>query len=273
MIESRTSKPAIAYFTMEIAIDSKIPTYSGGLGVLAADTMRAAADLNIPMVGVTLISRKGYFHLYLDEHGSQREESVSWSPEELLESLAPRVTVVLNGRRVVVQAWRYMIHSEVGGTVPLYFIDTALPENSIEDTAITDHLYGGDERYRLSQEAILSLGGVTMLRALGYENVQVYHMNEGHSALISVALLEERTWGRSLDVVCDQDWEAIKQHCVFTTHTPIAAAHDKFPIELVREVLGPERTNCLIKTQCCNNCQSPGNVRKYLHKTKRCMKG
>ena len=247
------TKPSIAYFSMEVAIDSRIPTYSGGLGVLAADTMRAAADLNIPMIGVTLLSHKGYFRQHLDGKGKQVEKDVSWSPEEFLDLLPPRIMVKLNGRQVALQVWRYNIQSEVGGgTMPLYFLDTALSENSPEDMSITDYLYGGDERYRLTQEAILGLGGIAMLRNLGYESIQVYHMNEGHSALISLALLEERTWGRSLETVCDQDWEAIKQRCVFTTHTPVAAAHDKFPIELVREVLGQERTKCLMKTQCCD---------------------
>jgi starch phosphorylase len=174
----------VAYFSMEFAVDPKMPTYSGGLGILAGDAMRAAADLGIPAVGVTLLHRKGYFQQHLDSNGNQSESDVNWSPEEFLELLSPRVLISMAGRQVQVQAWRYMVHGESGYSVPVYFLDTSLPENSPEDQSLTTYLYGGDTRYRLCQEVILGFAGVAMLRALGHRVVQAYHMNEGHSALL-----------------------------------------------------------------------------------------
>jgi len=239
----------VAYFSMEFGIDPDLPTYSGGLGILAGDTMRAAADLGLPAAGVTLLHRKGYFRQHLDSSGSQSESDVDWSPGEFLELLPPRVLVNVCGRQVQVQAWRYLVRGEFGHTVPVYFLDTTIPENNLWEQSLTDHLYGGDARYRLCQEAVLGLGGVAMLRALGHR-VQAYHMNEGHSALTVLALLEEQTWGRSLHAATDADKEAIRRRCVFTSHTPLPVGHDNFPLDLVREVLGEERTNFLMTTPC-----------------------
>ena len=244
--------PTIAYFSMEFAVDPRIPTYSGGLGILSGDTLRAATDLGLPMVGVTLLHRRGYFIQHLDDAGNQTESCANWPPNQFLQALPPRVMVTIEGRQVTIQTWRYLVSSESGNTVPLYFLDTALPDNSPEDRAITDYLYGGDESYRLRQEAVLGLGGVAMLRALGHQAIRVYHMNEGHSALIALALLEEHTWGRTLTPVSEQDREAVRQRCVFTTHTPVPAGHDRFPVELVRRILGNERTDCLIAARCCS---------------------
>lgn len=185
----------IAYFSMEFGIDSSMPTYSGGLGVLAGDTVRAAADLGLPLVGVTLLHRKGYFHQKLDSHGNQSESDADWSPEKFMELLPPLILLKIEGRQVQVQAWRYMVKSDAGHTVPVYFLDTAIPENTAWDRTLTDYLYGGDERYRLCQEVVLGLGGVAMLRTLGHHRIQAYHMNEGHSALLALALLEEQIWG------------------------------------------------------------------------------
>ena len=126
---------------------------------------------------------------------------------------------------------------------------TSLPENSPGDQSLTDYLYGGDERYRLCQEVILSFAGVAMLRALGHRVVQAYHMNEGHSALVTLALFEEQTWGRSLEAIGVAEREAVIQHCVFTTHTPLPMGHDAFPINLVREVLGNERADFLVTSR------------------------
>ena len=170
----------IAYFSMDVAADSAIPTYSGGLGVLAGDMLRSAADLEIPMVAVTLLHRKGYFEQRLDARGNQLESPSKWSPENHLERLPARVSVLLEGRSVQVRAWQYSFIGITGRIVPLFFLDTDLEENDSADRAITDYLYGGDERYRLRQEAILGLGGVAMLRALGYTEIEVFHMNEGH---------------------------------------------------------------------------------------------
>jgi len=243
----------VAYFSMEFAVDPKMPTYSGGLGILAGDAMRAAADLDIPAVGITLLHRKGYFQQHLDSNGNQSENDVTWSPGAFLELLSPRVLISIAGRQIQVQAWRYMVHGEFGGSVPVYFLDTSLPENSSEDQSLTDYLYGGDARYRLCQEVILSFAGVAMLRALGHRVVRAYHMNEGHSALVTLALFEEQSWGRSLDAIGVAEREAVIQHCVFTTHTPLPMGHDAFPINLVREVLGNERADFLMTSQCSTN--------------------
>ncbi|MFH1169423.1 MAG: alpha-glucan family phosphorylase [Chloroflexota bacterium] len=244
------TSPTIAYLSMELALDPGMPTYSGGLGILAGDTMRAAADLGLPMVGVTLLHRKGYFRQHLDERGNQSESDYDWQPEELLEPLAPRVLLSLSGRWVHVQAWRYLVRG-ISGTVPVYFLDTALPENDPVDQGLTDHLYGGDSRYRLYQSAVLGLGGIAMLRALGHHGVQVYHMNEGHSALAPLALLEERMWGQGLSAAASADREAVFQRCVFTTHTPMPAGHDRYPLGMVCDVLGKERSDFLEAAQCC----------------------
>ena len=246
------ARPAaeIAYFSMEIALEPHIPTYSGGLGVLAGDTLRAAADLGIPMIGVTLVHRKGYFRQRLDAGGNQSEEPAAWSPEELLEPLSPRVCVQVGGRPIQVRAWRYVLRGVSGHLVPVYLLDTTLPENDPAARALTDTLYGGDDRYRLSQEAILGLGGIAVLRALGYSGVQTYHLNEGHAALIGVALLEEELQRQGGHTVTAEDREAVRRQCVFTTHTPVPAGHDQFSLGLAREVLGAERVAALDAAEC-----------------------
>jgi glycogen phosphorylase len=228
----------IAYFSMEVGLDSAIPTYSGGLGVLAGDTLRAAADLGLPLVAVTLLHRQGYFRQHLDAAGNQSESPVVWCPEEVLEALSPRVAVAIEGGLVRVCAWRYLVRGVFGHIVPVYFLDTAVEENSPWSQSLTDRLYGGDLRYRLCQEVVLGLGGVAMLRALGYDRIQPYHMNEGHAALLTLALLEQQAAGGGLHAVTEVDVEAVRQRCVFTTHTPAPAGHDRFPLDLVRQVLG-----------------------------------
>ncbi|MBI4295765.1 MAG: alpha-glucan family phosphorylase [Chloroflexi bacterium] len=248
-----TDKLTVAYFSMEFGLDPSVPTYSGGLGILAADTVRAAADMGLPMVGVTLLHRKGYFRQRLDQYGNQSENDAEWSPEQLLEKLPVRVMVEIAGREVQVQVWRYLVQGEFGYTVPVFFLDTAVPENTPEDQNITNHLYRSDERNRLCQEVVLGVGGILMLRALGYKDIQAYHMNEGHSALIVLALLEEQTWARGLSAVTDNDKEAVRQHCVFTTHTPVSSGHERFDLHLTREVLGEERANFLVASQCCSD--------------------
>ncbi|MFO7773367.1 MAG: alpha-glucan family phosphorylase [Dehalococcoidia bacterium] len=242
-----------AYFSMEVGLDPAMPTYSGGLGILAGDTMRAAADLGIKAAGVTLLHRKGYFRQHLDHNGNQSESDAEWSPEEFLERLPQRVLVTIEGRQVQVQAWRYPVRGESGHALPVYFLDTAIPENTPWDQGLTDYLYGGNDHYRLCQQVILGLGGVAMLRALGYRSIQAYHMNEGHSALVVLALLEEQTWGSSLHVASSIQIEAVRRRCVFTTHTPVPAGHGYVSIELVRHVLGEERANFLMASECCYN--------------------
>lgn len=243
----------VAYFSMEIALDPAMPTYSGGLGILAGDILRSAADLGVPMVGVTLLHRKGYFHQRLDPWGNQSATLASWSPEEVLEPLPARVSLEIEGRRVQVRAWRYVVRGLGGRSVPVYFLDTALAENNPQDQTLTDHLYGGDDYYRLCQEAILGLGGVAILHAIGHNTRVCYHMNEGHSALLTLALLEEQAEGRGTHAVTEADVDAVRRQCVFTTHTPTPAGHDQFPLELVRQVLGERRASVLETAHCYVN--------------------
>ncbi len=241
--------PVVAYFSMEIGVEPGMPTYSGGLGMLAGDTLRAAADLGIAMVGVTLLHRKGYFHQQLDSRGNQTEKPSEWSPEKHLEQMPARVILTLEGRKVQVRAWRYQIQGSTGHQVPVYFLDTALEQNSAWDQVLTDSLYGGDQRYRLCQEALLGLGGVAMLRALGHDQVQTYHMNEGHSALLALGLLKQKGYTE----VTDKAHDEVRKQCVFTTHTPVPAGQDQFPLELVRHVIGDELSRTLHGARCCIN--------------------
>jgi len=246
-------KLTVAYFSMEVAVDPAIPTYNGGLGILAGDTLRAAADLSVPMIGMTLLYRKGYFRQHLDERGNQIEIPVDWAPVEFLQPMQPRITATIEGRKVQVQAWRYTLRGFSNHDVHVYFLDTALPENSPWDQTLTDYLYGGDPHYRLCQEVLLGLGGFSMLHALGYDNIQVYHMNEGHSALLTIALLEQITDGRGIRSATQADREAVRKRCVFTTHTPVPAGQDQFPRDLVCQVLGKEPTGALETTGCFLN--------------------
>jgi starch phosphorylase len=234
-----TKEPKIAYFSMEIGLQNDIPTYSGGLGVLAGDTIKAAADLKLPMVAVTLLSRKGYFKQELDESGRQTDQHVSWNPSKYMTLLPATITVQIEGRDVLVLAWQYNIESVTRGCIPIFFLDTDLKENTPEDREITSYLYGGDLAYRLKQEIVLGIGGVRMLHELGFE-IKKYHMNEGHSSLLTIELLNmykrpiEDVWVEKLV----WDVERVKELCVFTTHTPIEAGHDKFPYDLVGRIMG-----------------------------------
>ena len=236
----------VAYFCMEMALDSAMPTYSGGLGVLAGDTLRAAADADVPMVGVSLVHRQGYPRQRLDAQGNQIESPAEWSPEGLLEPLEARAQVTIEGRSVQVRAWRHLVRGASERAVPVYLLDTALAENSPWDRTLTDHLYGGDERYRLCQEVVLGMGGVALLRALGHQGIGVFHLNEGHCALVPLALLAEQTTAS----VVRPDAEAVRRQCVFTTHTPVAAGHDRFPRDLVRRVLGDETVRLIESANC-----------------------
>ena len=249
-MESTSNKTKVAYFSMEIALDPAMPTYSGGLGILAGDTLRSAADLEVPIVAVTLIHRKGYFRQHLDEHGNQTEEPASWTPEDLLDPPRAAVSVTIEGRQVQVRAWRYLIRGISGYVVPVYLLDTALPSNSTWDQALTDYLYGGDSHYRLCQEAVLGLGGVEVLHSLGHVEIETYHMNEGHSALLALALLQERLQSRKAHSATEDDVEAVRRHCIFTTHTPVPAGHDQFSQDLVRKILGDAQAGLLGTANC-----------------------
>jgi starch phosphorylase len=232
--------PQVAYFSMEIGLDSAIPTYAGGLGILAGDTLRSAADLGIPMVAVTLAHRAGYFHQEIDG-GIQRETPDPWPLEEHVELLPQRVSLELEGRLVEIRGWRYLVRGVGGGTVPVYLLDTDCAENAAEDRKLTDSLYGGDDARRLSQEAVLGIGGVRFLRALGHESIERFHLNEGHAALSVLAILEE---GAS-PILSEEALASVRGRCVFTTHTPVSAGHDRFSGSLVSYILGDRRSRDL----------------------------
>lgn len=231
----------IAYFSMEIALESDIPTYSGGLGVLAGDSMRTAADLELPMVAVTLCSRAGYFTQEIDAGGRQIEHDACWDPAARAVALPAKIALAIEGRDVWIMSWLYEIDAGAGGSVPVLLLDTNLPENAEDDRRITDKLYGGDPQYRLKQETVLGIGGMRMLRALGFR-IQCYHLNEGHAALLCLALLR-RTRGTQRPALHAHtplyNVDEVRSLCAFTTHTPVDAGHDKFSYELVARVLGP----------------------------------
>jgi starch phosphorylase len=239
MLREFTSEPKIAYFSMEIGLRSSIPTYSGGLGVLAGDTIKSAADLNLPLVAVTLLTKKGYFRQEIDEAGNQTERPTEWDPSKQLQKLDQKVDVTIGGRTVYLQCWLFLVESITGGKIPVFFLDTDLPENAEEDRSITHHLYGGDERYRIKQETILGIGGVRTLKTLGLE-IKKYHMNEGHAAMLTLELL--KNFRRDVEEVWDEDliWdvERVKEICVFTTHTPVEAGHDQFSYDMFLETCG-----------------------------------
>lgn len=224
----------IAYFSMEIGINSHIPTYSGGLGILAGDTIRSCADLKVPMVAVTLLYKKGYFYQKLDILGNQQEIPVQWNPADFLKPLPNKVSVQIERRTVVIQAWQFNILGIAGYSVPIVLLDTDLKENNEYDRGLNDYLYGGDKRYRFAQEIILGVGGVRMLHNLGYTEIRKYHLNEGHASLLALELLQEQKIKKELL----WDYETIRNLCVFTTHTPVPAGHDQFSYDLVSRVLG-----------------------------------
>jgi len=245
------NEPKIAYFSMEIGVTQDIHTYSGGLGVLAGDTIRSAADLKLPLVAVTLVTKKGYFEQDLDADGNQIEHPADWEPSKLTKLMSEKVEITLEGRTVLVQSWLYIQTSVTGGRVPILFLDTDVEGNAPEDREITAHLYGGDKRYRLKQEAVLGIAGVRMLRELGFE-IKKFHMNEGHASFLTIELLQESK--RDIEAVWDEDlvwdYDRVRDLCVFTTHTPVAAGHDKFPYDLVKEVLGELLPDKILRKVC-----------------------
>jgi starch phosphorylase len=253
MLPREMRSGSIAYFSMEVGLDPSMPTYSGGLGILAGDTLRAAADLGLPMIGVTLLHRQGYFRQHLDVTGNQLESPAVWHFEEVLEPMAPRILLPIEGQQVHLSAWRYVVRGVFGHTVPVYFLDTGLEDNSPGEQSLTDSLYGGNSYHRLCQEVVLGMGGIAMLDALGFKNINTFHMNEGHAAFLTLALLEQQTNGGGLSAATDWDREAVRQRCVFTTHTPVPAGHDQFPFDLVSRALGPERLGALETLQCMPN--------------------
>ncbi len=236
-ISQDKSKREIAYFTMEVALENEIPSYSGGLGVLAGDTLRSAADLGIPVVGMTLLHQYGYFQQGLDPTGRQIETDVRWHPDKELTQLPNYVELTIEGRRVTVRVWEYNIVGRYGYVVPVYFLDVNVPENTPQDREITKHLYGGDQYARLCQEIVLGIGGVRMLRDLGYRDIRYYHLNEGHASLLALELIRESGYS---------SYDKVKQDCIFTTHTPVPAGHDVFEFDLVTRVMRPVYIDYLV---------------------------
>ncbi len=238
MLDEFVHEPRVAYFSMEIALRNEIPTYAGGLGVLAGDTVRAAADLVLPLVAVSLVSRFGYFRQEIDLQGRQIEHPSPWDPATFAHALDAKIAVSIENRPVWIGAWLYVLEGHMGGRQPVLLLDTDLDENRPEDRTITHLLYGGDETYRLKQEIVLGIGGVRMLHALGFR-IRQYHMNEGHSALLGVELLRRNSYppenlrpGES-----PYDLPAVREQCNFTTHTPVDAGQDRFPHDLVMRIL------------------------------------
>ncbi|MBN2065433.1 MAG: alpha-glucan family phosphorylase [Candidatus Thermoplasmatota archaeon] len=226
-LERLGGKPKIAYFSMEIGLDRHIPTYSGGLGILAGDTLKSCADLNVPIVGITLLSESGYFYQKLDEEGNQIELPFNFNINDFLTLLPSRASIIIEGRTVNIRIWYYLISGIGGYLVPVFFLDTNLEENSEWDRELTKYLYGGDEKYRLAQEIVLGVGGVRAIEALGYSTIDKYHMNEGHAALGTLELYRQLG-----------DIEKVRQQCVFTTHTPVAAGHDQFDLSFAMPMIG-----------------------------------
>lgn len=226
-IGSLGGKPKIAYFSMEIGIDENIPSYSGGLGILAGDTIKSCADLNVPVVGVTLLSENGYFYQKIDEHGNQIELPIQFAVQNFLQLLPSTTTVNIDDREIKIRAWLYQVKGVSGFIVPVFFLDTNIDENSDWDRTLTKYLYGGDNQYRLAQEIVLGVGGVKILDALGYTTIDKYHMNEGHAALGTLKLYNTHN-----------DVEKVREQCVFTTHTPVAAGHDQFDMSYAKPMIG-----------------------------------
>jgi starch phosphorylase len=213
----------VAYFSMEIAVDEKIPTYAGGLGILAGDTLKSFADLNFPIVAVTLMAKS--FTQKIDENGNQIEIYKEWNLPELgFDLLDKKINVEIGDEKVFIKVWKYVLVGTKSNVV-IYFLDSNCPENSSENKELTSKLYFGDKEHRLKQEIILGIGGVRLLKELNYK-IGKYHLNEGHSALVILELLKKHTK------------QEVRRKIVFTTHTPVPAGHDKFSKELVEKLLG-----------------------------------
>ncbi len=219
----------VAYFSSEFGLDERLPIYAGGLGVLAGDHLKSAADLGLPLVGVGLFYRHGYFRQRLDENGWQQEDYPLNDPHALgLTATGCEISVDLAGEDVRARVWRYGV-----GAVPLYLLDTDVPSNSPAGRAVTGTLYGGDREQRFRQELVLGIGGARALAALGLQPT-VYHMNEGHAAFLTLERMrriveEGASFAEAL--------ERVRSSTVFTTHTPVAAGHDAFEQDLAERYL------------------------------------
>lgn len=262
--------PRVAYFSMEIALRNEIPTYAGGLGVLAGDMLRSAADLMLPMVAVSLISHAGYFRQKIDSQGHQSEEADSWSPELWVKPLDAKVAVSIEGHLVWIGAWLYRVEGFSGGIQPVLLLDTDLNENSPENRELTHYLYGGDAKYRLKQEIVLGVGGVRILQALGF-TIFHYHMNEGHSALLGLELLHRYAYSPEelRPGEAHYDIPRVREMCSFTTHTPVESGHDHFDYEMVNKVFDGAVDIATIKylagEDCLNMTRLALNLSEYVN--------
>ena len=248
----------VAYFSMEIGLTSDMHTYSGGLGILAGDVIKTSAELRIPIVGVSLVSKKGYLRQEITPDGKQIDHTDEWEPANFMKELPTRIALTIQGRRVNVKGWMYEFQNPAGGMVPVIFLDTDVEGNANDDKEITSFLYGGDETYRLKQEIVLGIGGVKMLDACGFK-IRKYHMNEGHSSLLTLELLRRN----------DMDADRVKDLCIFTTHTPVEAAHDKFSYDMVSSVMGElisiEELKKLGDTDALNMTSLALNLSRYVN--------
>lgn len=237
-IDPFLSRTHIAYFTMEIAIRPEMHSYSGGLGILAGDTARSCADLDLPIVFVSLVSRAGYFRQEIDAEGRQVELPDWWEVERWCTPLNAMIAVEIEGRPVWIRPWLCLGTGSDGHQVPILLLDTDLDQNNADDRTLTHYLYGGDDAYRLKQEMILGIGGVRLLQALGF-TIRTYHLNEGHAAFLTLELLNRwRVAPEDLAPSVDlYDIPEVRSHCVFTTHTPVEAGHDRFSYELFQQLL------------------------------------
>ncbi len=236
-MESENREVKIAYFSMEIGIKNEIKSYSGGLGVLAGDTLKSAADLKIPMLGITLLNSKGYFKQIITEDGWQEEKEDEYDYSGF-EKMDAETTIHIGKDKVKVQAWKYEIEGYGGYSVPVYFLDTDLDENEEKYRNLTGQLYGGGQEYRLMQEIVLGRAGVKLLPLLGHQNIEKYHLNEGHAAFVGIELFSQYE-PKPLSLNSEKAEtirEEIREKLVFTTHTPVKAGHDVFPLDAVKRL-------------------------------------
>ena len=229
--ESITHEHPVAYFCAEFGVHTSLPLYSGGLGILAGDHLKSASDLGLPLIAVGLLYRYGYFRQRLRNDGWQEEHYGETRPNDLpitqvndADGTPLRIEVLIRERKVLAQVWRADV-----GRVALYLLDTNIPENVETDRWVTGHLYGGDRETRIVQEMLLGIGGVRLLRKLGVAP-HVFHLNEGHSAFLTLELARELVQAGQPFAAAR---EVVKQQCVFTTHTPVAAGNDEFDASLV----------------------------------------
>ena len=218
--------PAVGYFTAEIGLWSELHTYSGGLGVLAGDHVKSAADAGIPLVGVTLLYHQGYARQHIDQKGVQTETFPEFDPTDYLSKTDIQIELQLDEKSLLAYVWKADIEGQSGHHVPVYFLDTRHPKNSPEHQALSSRLYGGDDGVRIRQEYVLGVGGVQLFDHLD-EQLSGLHLNEGHCTFAMLELIN-RGWSR----------EELAQRSLFTTHTPVPAGHDRFDWELVDEVIG-----------------------------------